>query len=138
MNYDPTDEKLAQEQGWSIDQLKRIQSRLTLSNARIAELSESETINILRKLALSDRPRLRAEYQGLFERGDHGDGSNHTMQFHDSLPTSASSLGSLGFSFALSVSSSASSSFSWRRSQSQARNRTIANTMRMTVGQGMG
>ena len=70
MSYDRTDEDKALEQGWSVDTLREIQSRLGLSNTAISRLSESQAIGIRRKLKLADRPRLRAEYDSLFERGD--------------------------------------------------------------------
>lgn len=70
MAYDPTDEDAATERGLSPAQLEQIQERFSLTNAAIAELPEGRLASILRKLEIPDRPRLRAEFQALFEAGD--------------------------------------------------------------------
>ncbi|HEX9667951.1 MAG TPA: hypothetical protein VGC93_00585 [Thermoanaerobaculia bacterium] len=70
MTYDSTDEDAARQRGLSPAQLEQIQERFTLTNAQIAELPEGRLAAVLRKLELPDRPRLRAEFQALFEIGD--------------------------------------------------------------------
>ncbi len=70
MNYDSTDEEAARRRGLSVAELEQIQDRFTLTNAQISDLPQSRIAGLLRKLELPDRPRLRAEFQALFEVGD--------------------------------------------------------------------
>ena len=70
--YDPTDEREATERGLSVETLRRIQAATSTSNHRIATMSEGQLVRLLRKLTIGDRPRLRAEHQGLFEQSADG------------------------------------------------------------------
>ncbi|HVS65097.1 MAG TPA: hypothetical protein VMT85_16525 [Thermoanaerobaculia bacterium] len=70
--YDPTNEREARERGLTVETLRRIQAATSMSNGRIAALGEGQLARLLRKLAIGDRPRQRAEYQGLFEQSEDG------------------------------------------------------------------
>jgi photosystem II stability/assembly factor-like uncharacterized protein len=72
VTYDPTNEDKALERGLSVETLEAIQSATSISNRKIAELSEGKIASLMRKLSLRDRPQLRAEYQVLFERSEDG------------------------------------------------------------------